>query len=432
MANKTWPFILPANYIYDPGKIEIADGLAKLRKSSWANVYANWRLNESSGAIAADSSGNGRHGSLINMEETDWKAGKLNNCLEFDGVNECINFGDIANFERTDAFSLELWLKTGHSGDMDILNRMMAAQPFTGWIIYMSAGAIQVFLANSISGANYIQINVNENFADNLWHHLIITYDGSSLAAGVHIYIDGNEKILLVVRDALSASIQNAEDCRIAARDRPTHHFEGQVDEVVIYDKELTPGEVAARWNSGNGIEETPGDAYPTDKPTIRPSSSWHSFGMTELTQFIELTSPDNQGNIRYQLSEDDGSIWRYWDGAAWSVAGEGDYNDLTTVQANIGDLSINEDKIIFKAFLISDGTQKVELASIGIFAARILDFLQATDRKIQDIKNVEIGEWKIENHILYFLDPTGQETIASFQLHYDTKGNVIRRERIS
>ncbi len=452
MANKIWPFTIPANYIYNPGKIEIADGLAKLRKSSWLNVYANWHLNEESGATAADSSGNNRHGSLINMENQDWKTGKLNNCLEFDGINEYVIFGDIADFERTDSFSLELWFKTGNAGSQDLLNRMMAAMPFTGWAVYMNSGVIQFYLVSNYGPGNYILVMVNENFADNFWHHLVVIYDGSSAAAGIHIYVDGNDKALVISRDALIGSIHNAVDLRLAARDRPLYLFDGQMDEVVIYDKELTPGEIAARWNSGNGIEETPGDTYPIDKPTIRPSSSWQSFGLTELTAFLQMLGPGNQGSIRYQLSEDNGTTWLYWNGIAWIAAGENEYNDAATVHANIESFPINEDKIIFKAFLISDGSQKVELDSIRIIADKIIDVIQdikaETDKisavKVQTdqisslktllelIEEVEIGEWLIAEDVLFFLDPTGQVTIASFQLHYDNKGNVIRRERIS
>ena len=52
--------------------------------------HAVYHLNEASGDQALDSSGNARHGTLINMEDADWQAGKLNNCLEFGGVNEYV------------------------------------------------------------------------------------------------------------------------------------------------------------------------------------------------------------------------------------------------------------------------------------------------------------------------------------------------------
>ncbi|GAG78821.1 unnamed protein product, partial [marine sediment metagenome] len=39
-------------------------------------------------------------------------SGKLDNCFQFDGVDQYVHLGDIANFERTDSFSLECWIKT--------------------------------------------------------------------------------------------------------------------------------------------------------------------------------------------------------------------------------------------------------------------------------------------------------------------------------
>lgn len=428
MAERTWTFDTPANYVYDPGKIEITGGLAQLKRTQALLSYAHWHLNESAGAVAADASGNGRNGALINMESADWKPGKLNNCLEFDGTNEEINFGDIAGFERTDAFSLELWFKTGDVGQQDIFTRMMPAQPFTGWIIYMSAGAIQYFLVSSMAAANYIQVSTVGNLADSAWHHIIVTYDGSSTAAGIHIYIDGNDKTLTINRDSLSASMQNAEDCRMGARDQPVNHFEGQIDEAVIYNKELSPAEVATRWNLGEGKEENPTGDYSTDKPTIRPANSWHSFGLLEMTAFTEALGPGNQGTIRYQLSDDDGETWQYWNGSAWVQAGADDHNDAATVQANIGAFEIDSDRATFLAFLISDGTQKAELATIGVTALKVSDWLQeikaetnkiqAMKEEVQFLKDVADGCWEIKNNQLILYKENTTTELVRFNLY--------------
>lgn len=59
-------------------------------------------------------------------------------------------------------------------------------------------------------------------------------------------------------------------------------------------------------------------------------------------------------------------------------------------------------------------------------------DKISSLKTMVELIEGVEIGEWEISSDVLYFKDPSGQITIAAFQLHFDKKGNVIRRERIS
>jgi len=141
-----WSFTTPANYTYDANKIEITGGVAKL-KGTPVVPYAWYHLNESSGSLASDSSGNGRNGTLMNMEDIDWVAGKLNNCLVFDGVNEYVSCGDIADFERTDTFSLEAWVKTTNTGQ-DILTRYSGGKGFISYVA--TAGKIYFTLRNAI------------------------------------------------------------------------------------------------------------------------------------------------------------------------------------------------------------------------------------------------------------------------------------------
>lgn len=458
MADKIWPFNIPVNYVYDSDKIEVVDGLAKLKREIILDAYAHWHLNESSGLNAPDSSGNGRNGTLVNMEDEDWKVGKLNNCLEFDGVNEYVDFGDIANFERTDTFSIEGWIKTSQKGI--ILGREQWTPPYRGWYIGTNpAGVLQLVLTNTWGTNQLSAYQNNVNMIDDTWHHFIITYDGSSSVLGVKFYIDGQLRITKGNPSTLSGTIKNIIDCQMNGANSLNELFAGKLDEVIIYEKELTQEEVALRWNSGNGIEGMSIGDYPTDKPTIKPSDSWQALGLIKLTAFAETLGGGNEGSIRYQLSSDGEETWLYWNGSSWIIAGDDDYNDAATIQANIENFLAEEDKITFKAFLISDGGQKVELDAIGIIIEKLADNIQAiigsladvkaeTD-KIPDIKadvsriivDVEIlknildGRWKIENNQMIFYKSDNETEIMRFNL-FNAAGvpamlNVFERKRI-
>src|SRR5262249_52781815 len=60
---------------------------------------------------------------------------------------------------------------------------------------------------------------------------LIVSYDGSSKAGGVRVYIDGQIAPLNIMRDALTGPIDNTEPLRIGRRDSGLG-FYGQLDEL--------------------------------------------------------------------------------------------------------------------------------------------------------------------------------------------------------
>jgi hypothetical protein len=106
---------------------------------------------------------------------------------------------------------------------------------------------------------------------------------------------------------------------------------------------------------------------YVTDEPRIQPAISFTDSNVTFWDSFIE-TAVKNGGEILYQLSDNDGTTWRYWDGAAWTVtASLTAYNTATVVNQRISNFSAATKKITFRAFLRSNGSQLVKLDNIQI-----------------------------------------------------------------
>ena len=111
---------------------------------------------------------------------------------------------------------------------------------------------------------------------------------------------------------------------------------------------------------------ETTGSGYPTDSPPIQPTTSFQPASISTWSSFQE-TATKNGGEIYYQLSDDDGTIWQYWDGGAWAIAGAADYNIATVINSNIATFPTTNSKLMFKAFLSSDGSQLVQLDTVRI-----------------------------------------------------------------
>lgn len=216
----------------------------------------SWHLDENTGTTAGDDSGNGFDGTVNGAV---WTTGKINSALDFDGINDYVSedTATAGDFELTDAFSLEAWFNVdGFIGDPAIISKMGGTD--IGYaLIVMPNQKVQLVL-RSTGGQGMVCI-VDSIVADQ-WYHVIATYDGSSSATGMHIYLDAVDKPINLQSDMLSGSIANAFPLLVGTYQIGTEigiePFDGIIDEVVIYPYELSEEEVIWRYNEGNGKQE--------------------------------------------------------------------------------------------------------------------------------------------------------------------------------
>lgn len=76
------------------------------------------------------------------------------------------------------------------------------------------------------------------------WQRVTVTYDGSSKAAGLRIYLDGREAKTSVVRDTLNAKPRD-NALEIGSRSRDAGFRNGSLDEIQLWRTALTAAEVA-------------------------------------------------------------------------------------------------------------------------------------------------------------------------------------------
>jgi len=77
-----------------------------------------------------------------------------------------------------------------------------------------------------------------------------MTYDGSSSAVGVTIYVDGRPILTEVKADRLSETIQNNAPLHIGMRNT-AYPFQGRIDDVRIYNRLLSKAEVEQLFQAG-------------------------------------------------------------------------------------------------------------------------------------------------------------------------------------
>ena len=131
------------------------------------------------------------------------------------GVGESITCGNVLNFERNQAWSFtgdfQIYTvgATGNSAACVFFTNVPAsgtAEP--GYEVWVdNIGFLRVRIISDIGANNYLGVVGTTNVCDAAKHRVWVTYDGSSTAAGVKVYIDGNAETTAVEHDALTSNI---------------------------------------------------------------------------------------------------------------------------------------------------------------------------------------------------------------------------------
>ena len=157
---------------------------------------------------------------------------------------------ELGNFARSQPFSVALWMNSP-----DLKERAVIFHRSRGWTdagsrgyqLLMEDGALSASLIHFWPG-NGMRIRTREPISADRWIHVAMTYDGSSRADGLGIFIDGRRAPCEVVRDNLFKHIADGDVVqyvRIGARKRDKGFVNGLVDEFKVFQRELTPIEVA-------------------------------------------------------------------------------------------------------------------------------------------------------------------------------------------
>jgi hypothetical protein len=165
-------------------------------------------------------------------------SGARGNGLQID--RQAVLCPDVLPVERTDSFSCSAWIKPRRADSLTIFSRMNSN--LRGFDLNYASSLLQAHLISSWDG-NAIRVNTIEQFDSSQWHHVALTYDGSSRARGFKIYLDGAVATLQVTVDRLSESIRCDFPFVIGSRER-RDYYQGCVDEVRAYDRELTADEI--------------------------------------------------------------------------------------------------------------------------------------------------------------------------------------------
>ena len=214
--------------LFDGCHIEFIDELA-----------GYWKFDESTGATAADAGPSNRSGTLVNMEESDWVAGQINNALSFDGVDDHVVITGYKGVTGTKSRTVSAWIKTTDTDWSDIISWGNAGLGERWLLTVNPAGVVlQVAVFGGYSRGS-------TSVSDGQWHHVaaVLESDGSPDTSDIRLYVDGVEEVASVLLRTINTPA--IEDVRIGIFiDAGLRYFKGMIDDVRIYNRALSDSEI--------------------------------------------------------------------------------------------------------------------------------------------------------------------------------------------
>jgi chitodextrinase len=248
-----------------------------------------------SGSALADLSGNGNNGTISGAT---WTSGKTGGALRFDGVNDLVTVGDSATLDLLNGMTLEAWVRpTANSAWRTIMAKEESGNHVYGLFSSSETGRPAGILS---IGSKWSQDIVRGPgaLALSTWTHVATTYDGSSF----RFYVNGSQ----VATMPLVGQVRTSNGpLRIGGNTVWAEWFQGQIDDLRIYNRALSASEVQNDMNTPVGGSIPSADTQAPSAPTGLAVS-----GQTQTSLTLSWNaSTDNVGVTAYGAYRDGASV---------------------------------------------------------------------------------------------------------------------------
>jgi len=183
---------------------------------------------------------NGNNGTINNGASYNSAQGGY---FEFDGVDDQVDFGQPAILESF-PMSIDLWFYAEADNDGLITKGTTRGSASTrDWDITGAGANLGWFVSN---GSSY-PVNVKDTYPSlNNWHHLSVSWDGTTGTNGAKMYLDG----ALFTEGTASATTYSTLRNIFVGGNRAGFYFDGRISMVKMYSKVLSAAEALQNYNA--------------------------------------------------------------------------------------------------------------------------------------------------------------------------------------
>ncbi|MCD6558235.1 MAG: hypothetical protein J7K31_04395 [Candidatus Aenigmarchaeota archaeon] len=212
-------------------------------------LVAHWDMDENSGSIVRDSSGYDNDGEWPSSR-VNWVQGKYGSALEFDGVDDYVEVPGSDSLDLT-KFTVSLWIKPDALGTgswQGIIGKGTGDKNNRNYALFQRLDDDRLHYSFS-DGNDWVSYSSVGSLTIGDWYYVVMTYDQANFC----LYING-EKDSCVPESRVP--LTTSESLYIG-RLPDYGAFNGAIDDVRIYNRALSAGEIKSLYESGQYIWET-------------------------------------------------------------------------------------------------------------------------------------------------------------------------------
>ena len=117
---------------------------------------------------------------------------------------------------------------------------MLGTEPAFFFSLRLADGKVQVnFGPRWLDDA--VRVETVRQLLPDKWHHVAVTHNGSQMASGFEVYVDGKPQQLAVSLDLFTGTFTTPTTLRIGSQG-PDMHFRGLIDDVRGENRSGRPG----------------------------------------------------------------------------------------------------------------------------------------------------------------------------------------------
>jgi len=192
-----------------------------------------WPLTDGTGTTAVDLSTGGSDGTLVST--AGWKDTSIGKSLRLDSTGEYVNSGIHTEVEGLSAVSISAWVY--FEGTAATRACVVGNDEAQLWFGILDGGADDGTLSCRIN--NTIGDSSAGAVAYDTWQHIVMAWDGSTIEG----YVNGQD---LGIAQARGGTLNNSSyDVWFGTTNRLARQFIGDMQNVRVYNRALTPTEVA-------------------------------------------------------------------------------------------------------------------------------------------------------------------------------------------
>ena len=264
---------------------------------------------------ATDNSGRGHNGVFQDSSiAINAITGPKKAAMHFNGTSQWIDIANKSDLNEGEfnPWSLSVWFRTDSNDNSDIrplVSKRVNASTNSDYVLFKSNGTFY-WGTGDASDINGAWMHITEP-SKGVWHHIVttISYNSTTSLYYKQIFLDG---VLVKSGTATIKGSTTSKDLRIGGMydaNVADQYWNGDIDEVRIYNRELSDCDVQALYKFGNVLQGTASTSTGAALANSKISLIVYNPADTTLTE-VSSTYSDSKGN--YCLTAFDSVVYIY------------------------------------------------------------------------------------------------------------------------